>query len=428
MPPTVLYQQSAQSPAATVTSQPPLPASPAAAGKRKRRALWIALAALLILLVVGSSLGAYLIFFAKGPTTHTPPPNTAGPATVGQAYFVSSGLLILNSTTGITDQLQIHLKNIPAPAAGKAYYAWLLNDLKAQWNPVYLGALTVKSDGSIDFTYRGDTTDLLAANSRFLITEDDATNAPVSPDSGTNSYYAAFPQIPHAISPTLSFSLYDHLRHLLADEPSLDKAGLTGGLDTWLYHNSQKILEWAGSARDSTFAGDTTFASRQLTRIMCYLDGANFITHDLPQAGCTDITVALGAKVGLLSLPVKGSFGYLQHITSHLHELSTLPEATSQQRALASQVYLALNSVNQRFTTLHSEVLQLLKMPQAQWTQPAGISLVDSIATLANDAFVGKADPQGNAVDGVAQINYNIQGLATFNVRACTTDNPCAIH
>ncbi len=286
----------------------------------------------------------------------------------------------------------------------------------------------MKSDGSVDFTYPGNTTDLLATNSRFLITEDDATSTPVSPDSGTNSYYAAFPQIPHAISPTLSFSLYDHLRHLLAAEPSLDKVGLTGGLDTWLYHNSQKILEWAGSARDAAFAGDTALPLRQLTRIMCYLDGANFITRDLPQTSCTDATVAQGAKVGLLSLPVKGSFGYLQHITSHLHELSTLPEATPQQRTLASRVYQALNTVNQRFATLRTEVLQLLKMPQEQWLQPAGISLLDSIAAVANDAFVGKATPGGNALDGVAQINYNIQGLATFSVRACTTANPCTIH
>jgi serine/threonine protein kinase len=412
MPSTVLYQQSVQNQAT---------ASPAPSNKRRRPTLWIALSALLVVLVIGSSLGAYLIFFAKGSST------TTGPAIVGQAYFVSSGLLILDSTTGITDQLQIHLKNVPPPAAGKAYYAWLLNDIKMLWNPVYLGQLTVKSDGAIDFTYPGNTTDLLATNSRFLITEDDAATTPVSPDSGTNVYYAAFPQIPHAISPTLSFSLYDHLRHLLAAEPSLAKVGLTGGLDTWLYHNSQKILEWAGSARDATFAGSGPFINNQLMRIMCYLDGASFITHDLPQASCNDSTVAQGAKVGLLSLPVKGSFGYLQHITTHLHELSTLPEATPQQRALATQIYEALNSVNQRFTSLRSEVLQLLKMPQAQWSQPAGVSLLDSIAALSNDAFVGKADPSGNAIDGVAQINYNIQALATFNVRACTTANPCSI-
>lgn len=426
-PTTLLHSQPAQKPAAIVANQSP-PVAPASSSKRGRPTLWIALAALLIVLVIGSSLGAYLIFFRGPATTQTPPSNAAGPAIVGQAYFVSSGLLILNSTTGITDQLQIHLKNIPTPPQGEAYYAWLLNDIKLQWSPVYLGELTLKSGGSIDFTYKGDTTDLLATNSRFLITEDSATTTPVSPDSGTNSYYAAFPQIPHPISPTLSFSVYDHLRHLLAAEPSLAKAGLVGGLDTWLYHNSQKILEWSGSARDATFAGSAPFIRNQLTRIMCYLDGASYITHDLPQANCADPTVAQGAKVGLLTLPVKGSFGYLQHITGHLHELSTLPEATPQQRALASQVYLALNSVNQRFTTLHSEVLQLLAMPPEQWSQPAGVSLLDSVATLANDAFVGSPDPQGNAVDGVAQINYDIQGLATFNVRACTTGDPCVTH
>jgi hypothetical protein len=168
-------------------------------------------------------------------------------------------------------------------------------------------------------------------------------------------------------------------------------------------------------------------AKRQLTRILCYLDGASSIAQDLPQQNCSEITVALGAKFGLL-LSTTSSPGYVPHITRHLHELSTLPEATPQQRALAAQSYVALNSVNQLFVTLRSEVKQLLAMPEAQWSQPAGISLLDSIATVANDAFVGKTDPNGNTIDGVAQINYNIQGLATFYVRACTTSNPCIIH
>lgn len=428
-PPTEVYGQPASNSAATVTRQSPLPAPPTPPRKRGRRTLWIALTALLILLVIGSSLGAYLIFFAKGSSTsHTPPSNSNGPLAVGEAYFLSSGLLILNSTTGITDQLHIHLKNIPAPSPGKAYYAWLLNDITMQWKPVYIGKLTVTGGGAIDYMYPGDTTDLLATNSRFLITEDDATATPISPDSGANRYYGAFPQIPHAMSPTLSFTEYGHLRDLLAAESTLTKLGLAGGMNTWLYHNSVKILEWAGSARDATFAGSGPFIKNQLTRILCYLDGASFITYDLPQANCNDPTVALGAKIGLLSLPVKGSSGHLQHISEHLHDLSALPEATPQQRSLASQVYQALNSANQRFTTLHAQALQLLKMPQEQWSQPAGISLLDSIATTANDAFAGKADPQGNAINGVAQINYDIQALATFTVRACTTGNPCVTH
>ncbi len=422
MPPTVIAEQPAQSLPAASSMQPPVPAP---ARKRGRPTLRIALVGLLILVVVGSGLGAYLVFSSKGSTAKPPSPSTTGTLTVGHAYFVSSGLLIPDSTKGITDQLQINLQNIPAPAAGKAYYAWLLNDTALQWNPLYLGRLNVKSGGAVAFSFTGDTTNLLATNSRFLVTEDDAASIPVSPDSGTYSYYAAFPEIKHQ-SGKFSFSLYDHLRHLLASEPSLAGVGLVGGLDTWLYRNSQKILEWTGSARDATFAGSGPFIKNQLTRIMCYLDGARFIAQDIPGATCSDQTVALGAKVGLLSIK-KGSFGYLQHISSHLHELSTLPEATAEQRTLAFQIFQAMDTVNLRYTYLYNDVVQLLHMTFAQWTQPAGISLLDSVATLANDAFVGQVDPQGHITDGVAQVNYDIQRLATFNVRACTTSNPCSI-
>lgn len=423
MPATVVAEHPAQSLPVASSPQPP---APAPARKRGQPALRVALIGLLILVVIGSGLGAYLIFSSKGSsTTRTPPANTASSSTVGHAYFVSSGLLIPNSTKGITDQIQVNLQNIPAPPAGKAYYAWLLNDTALQWNPVYLGRLNMKNGGTVDFSFTGDTTNLLATNSRFLITQDDTASVPVSPDSGTYSYYAAFPEIKHQ-SGKFSFSLYDHLRHLLATEPSLAGVGLIGGLDTWLYRNSQKILEWTGSARDATFAGSGPFIKNQLTRILCYLDGARFIQQDIPGATCSDQTVALGAKVGLLSIK-KGSFGYLQHISSHLHELSTLPEATTEQRTLAFQIFQAMDTINLRYTYLYNDVVQLLHMTFAQWTQPAGISLLDSITTLANDAFVGQVDPQGRITDGVAQVNYDIQRLATFNVRACTTSNPCSI-
>ena len=418
MPSTLLYGQPAQSPVVSAAGQPPQPVSPTPSHKRGRPTLRIVLAALLILVVIGSSLGAYLIF-SKGRSTA----NTTAPSVIGHAYFVSSGLLIQNGTNGITDQLEIHLENIPAPATDQAYYAWLLNDITMPSSSFYLGPLTMNKGGTADFFYQGTTAkvNLLETYSRFLITEDNATTVPVSPDSGTNKYYAAFPQIPHKAG-KFTFSLYDHLRHLLAAEPGLNSEGLFGGLDTWVYHNSQKILEWAGSARDATFAGSETFIRNQLTRIMCYLDGIPYIKHDLPQESCSDPTVGVGGKVGLLTFPV--SFGFLNHITAHLGDIIHLPEATPQQKALAAKIFVAINAVSQRYGTMRNDVLQFLHMPPAQWSQPAGLSLLDTITTLANDAFVGTADPQGNITDGVALINNDIQGLATFNVTPC----PCNVN
>jgi hypothetical protein len=51
--------------------------------------------------------------------------------------------------------------------------------------------------------------------------------------------------------------------------------------------------------------------------------------------------------------------------------------------------------------------------------------LLNDAATLANEAFVGQINPQGQVLDGVVQIHYNIQRLATFDVKACTANSPC---
>src|SRR5258706_2378422 len=138
---------------------------------------------------------------------------------VRQAHFVSSGLLSANpeSSQGITDQLVIELNNVPFPQRGTSYYAWLLNDKTLEWNPIPLGQLTV-NNGAIDFAYVGDAqhSDLLATNSRFLITEEVASSLPVVPSSDSSRwrYYAEFSQTPDPTNPK-HYSLYDHIRHLL---------------------------------------------------------------------------------------------------------------------------------------------------------------------------------------------------------------------
>jgi serine/threonine protein kinase len=411
-------------PAGVSMPPPPAPTSK----KPGRRGLWIALAALLILALIGSSLGAYFAFFSKG---NSPPTTTT---IVGNAYFFSSGLLSSDPTSkqGIADQLQISLKNIPPPQAGKSYYAWLLNDIHLDYKPIFLGTLAF-NNGTLDLSYPGDAlhSDLLATNSRFLITEEDATVPPANPslDPATWRYYAEFSQKPNPADPK-HFSLYDHIRHLLAEDPNVKAAGLTGGLDIWLYRNTQKILEWAGSARDSwkvKNTGSSAFIHRQLTRILDYLDGSLYVQKDLPtQNVLADPTIS---KVGLLTFnpQTQALPGYVYHIGKHLQEITALPASTAEQRALAIQINKALDVVNGWLQTIHDEVMQIYNMTDAQLFGNNGLSLLDSVATLANYVFVGQVNPQAQVTDGVVQIHYNIQRLATFAIRACTASNTCAL-
>jgi len=384
---------------------------------------------LLVLVLAGSSLGAYFAFFSK---SNTPAPTAS--STVGHAYFGSSGLLSANpeSNQGITDQIQVKMDNIPPPQAGMAYYVWLVNDKTQQWSPLALGELTINNGTGVLSYVDAQHTNLLATNSRFLITEEIAASPPVtaSLNPSTWRYYAEFSQVPDPNNPK-HFSLYDHIRHLLSADPDVAETGLSGGLDIWLYRNTQKILEWAGSARDAQATSTNTgFIRRQLTRIMDYLDGTSYtqLAQDLP--GQPILVDAKIGKIGLLTFNAAAQAlpGYLYHIsTKHLSEIAILPQASAQQKALALQINQELNVVNGWFETMRSEVLQLFAMSDAQLLGNSGRVLLDSVATLANTAFVGQINSQGQVTPGVVQVHYSIQNLATFDVRACTASDPCKL-
>ena len=397
---------------------------------RRRHVLPIALSVLLALLVIGAGLGVYL-GTRQASTTSV---GSIAPI-VGHAYFVSSGLLSANADTatvqGITDELQIKLENVPLPSLGKSYYGWLLNAKNLEWLPISLGILTV-TNGTLISAYPGDAqhSDLLATNSRFAITEESAGLQPTNPSLNPADlvFYAAFSEIKHPFG-TEQFSLYDHIRHLLANDPNVQAVGLTGGLDIWLYRNTEKVLEWAGSARDADLptTRNLQLVQRQLTRIIDYLDGISYtqLQNDLPgQPVLVDTTIA---RIGLLTFdPVNQKPpGYLYHIEKHLHEIEALPESSSTQKMLTLQIEQGINAINAWDETIRTDALTLSHMSPAQLTGSGALSLLNEVATLANNALVGQVGPQGQVTDGVIQVHYAIQSLATFDVYACTASNPC---
>ncbi len=408
-----------------VGSSMPPPTAPASK-KPKRRGLYVALAVLLILALIGSALGAYFAFFSKSTTTST----ATTPQIVGHAYFASSGFVSPDSKQGITDQLQVNLENVSPAPTGKSYYAWILNDKTLDWKPIYLGQLAY-NNGTLSLFYPGDAvhSNLLATNSRFLITEEGASAAPSSPSLDPNAwiYYAEFSQIKPVPTNPKSYSVYDHIRHLLSDDPKVKAAGLTGGLDIWLYRNTQKILEWSGSARDAWKFKSVDFIHRQLTRTMDYLDGTLYVQKDLPGQGLyADPNIS---KVGLLTFDpqTQDPPGYLYHIGKHLHDLTALPQTSAAQKELAIQIKQWIDGVNLWLHTIRDDVLKLYAMDDAHLTGNDGRTLLNEVATLANDAFVGKVDTHAQVTNGVAQIHYAIQRLATFDIRACSASNPCVI-
>jgi len=163
-------------------SSPPAPLAPPR--KSRRRGVTIALIACITLVLVGIAAFAVLPLLSQKGTIANPPGKV-----VGQLVFLSS--------QGTFDQVRIELQSIPAPAAGKTYYAWLENSRDSEAEAVPHWKIVV-DHGSVDSLYPGDSrhTNLLVQSTRFLITQEDASASPhiPYPDLSARFYYAQISQ------------------------------------------------------------------------------------------------------------------------------------------------------------------------------------------------------------------------------------------
>ncbi len=150
--------------------------------KRIKKRIFIFIGVLLIVLV-GAGLGLVALF----PGKSTPPTNTI----TGQVTFTQS------KQTGGYDQIQVDIDNAPAPPQGYTYYAWLvygtLENVPPHWQLSY-------NNGNLHLdkqSYPGRT-NLLSANTLFLVTKEKSGSTPVIPSS-SRLYYAQ-------VSPSSTYS------------------------------------------------------------------------------------------------------------------------------------------------------------------------------------------------------------------------------
>jgi transcriptional regulator with XRE-family HTH domain len=411
-------------PAETRPSPPSLPSGPLLL-PHASRPLWrpslrrrMALLVLVLLVAAGS---ITLLMLARP---------AAVPSVVGQVYFLSSGQFNDLTNQGIADQVQVELHSLPDPAAGKSYYAWLLPDENLPENPSLLLGKVVLTKGIGRLFYRDPQyTNLLATMSRFLITEEDANILPLTPSTDTSTWrYQA--QIPHsrprATPGEASYSLLDHVRHLLTSDPTVHAHELTGGLIKWLVLNTSKLAEWSGAARgewrsDGTF--DTQVLRRHLTRILDYLDGTTYAWQDVPTTGTPAILVdPREGSLGLLQFtPEQQPPGYLNHIEFHLHGLVSAPGATSSQQERAGQIEAAINTINAWLEQVRQDARRLIVMTDTQLRQLGALTLLNDLHILATAASSGQTDPvTGNIQKGAEQVAQDVQHLATLDIMPYT--------
>ena len=425
------YPQGAALPGAPLPSAPSIPPL----HPRKRwRGWYIALIVLFISTLIGSGTVSYYLFFRNNTTN----PIYLSPI-IEHAFLISSGQLYPGSAQGIADQLELDLQNIPDPAPGKGYYAWLLADRqpKAEDNPLQptpqftLPLLLTPAPlpvnrGSVSFFFKGTSQhdNLLSLASRMLITEEDTNGTPRGPaaDRSTWRYYAEIPQTPYGTPP---LSALDHIRHLFYKETKVAVLGLAGGLDIWLFQNTKALLEWAVSARDDydTQGTQADQIHAQFDRILDYLDGSPNVHIDTNDPLILD---PVTSSVGLLSVvPAQQEGtdlahnppGYLDHVARHLNGVVKAPDATPQLRKLAAQIIDALNNAAKWLKEARTYAQQLVKMDRNQLSQPAALTMMDHLLTDVTYAYIGQLDPQTNKViPGIVQVHYDIQQLATLNL------------
>ncbi len=442
--PVMMYSTPHQpAPPQSLPSGPPPTQPPAHAPAKGRSWLPLILIPLLVVVLVGAGLGTFLFVL---PRLAAPPAQVTG-----RAFYVSSGQLNPGTAQGIADQMQIDLQNIPDPQAGKSYYVWLLPDKHPEPEPDLTGPRPIKPpilltnalpvhNGRVHFFFAGDAqhNNLLSTTSRLLITEEPAGQTPAAPssDRSTWRYYAELPQeqIPGA-SP--GFSALVHIRHLFYNETNIKVLGLPGGLDIWLFRNTEKIMEWSVSARDdwhgaATTPSDISLMSAQFIRILDYLDGSTNVHVDLP-AGTPVLADPVISKVALLTVDPQTQvptnfdhdpFGYVDHIQLHVEQVAKAPDATPEMRQTAARILDAVNRAKIWLTDVHGDAVKLYQISTTpgQLMQPSAGALLDDMVTQATYAYIGQLDPATNQVQtGVLQAHYDIQNLATLTI---TTNLP----
>lgn len=397
----------------------------AAPAKARQPRLPLGMLVLTFIALALAGLGSVLVFFNKLPSQGA----VAAPAPVGHVAFLNSEQISENSSQGIDDQVLVDLTNLPRPAQGKSYYAWLLGDKsQSDLKVISLGALQL-NNGHTHLLYPGDAqhTNLLLVTSRFLVTEEDATMAPISPspDMSTWRYYGEFAQNAGDPEDPQHYTYLDHLRHLLAADPALDDLELTGGLNTWFYRNTGKILEWSSSMREQwEEAKDAGFVRRMAIRTLTYLDGLAFVQQDLPPKTPLLVNERL-ARVGLIDMagPNQDPACYLSHIDRHLNGLLRTGSPSPDLRKQVGDLMIALNNARYWLNQVHHDASTLMKMSDQQLKAAATLNIINDMIDNANHAYTGQTDPDtGQIRQGAVWIHEHLQDLAALSVTTFTAN------
>jgi hypothetical protein len=372
-------------------------------------------------------------FLVADPTTmlrvptasslHSTPARAQTGKQIGTGLFFDSGLIDPTTTVfGSMDQFSLSMRTLPTPTTRMEDVVWLLPDVADHATlPLLLGTL---QRGQTEIRYASSThQNLLIHYSRVLITEQPAHTSAMMPPQNTKVWQAtgAFPIIP-AANDENHFTLLDHLRHLLAADPTLQDNGLPGGLIQWMARNVNKEAEWASAAQGDwspqMTENDRKLIDRLLIRMLDYLDGSRFVEMDVPTGTPLLISPVDSASIGLINrLPHQEPEGFLQHIQTHLDGVAIAPGHTASQSHIATQINAVIQQMIKDLQMVQKDATALLKMNTRQLRQPAALTLLDNIKLLTASDESGWFDASLHAnTGGVVWINAMAEQVAVLPI------------
>ena len=404
----------------------PLPQTPSFAPtptpNPTKRQPYLLIALIIMVLLVGSVVLVPMMLIPVQPKTNVA---AVAPTTVGTLTLGDSGQYDPATTVGYNDIVNLSLHSLTNPHAGMAYFAWFMPD---QTNddaiPLLLGRLSVKG-GNATIHYASPAhTNLLAQYSGVRITEQPASTTPSTPSLDPQTWrWEGW--VPHTPTPgdEKQYSLLSHLRHLLAQYPTLQANNISGGLVIWMPRNVSKVEEWSSAAQGGWGAQMPNDAAallhRHFLRILDYIDGSSYVWQDVP-AGSPWLVDSVAGKLGLLSYTQSQEPpGFLQHVDIHLTGLAGSPGHTVEQQKVAIQVDGVISRMINDLEQVRKDAVQLVKLNDDQLRQPGTLTLLNEMASLTTEVKGGWFDPTTNEnIGGVIWLSARIQQLATISLQA----------
>jgi serine/threonine protein kinase len=314
---------------------------------------------LVLFVLLSALLGANRLFTNRQATT---------PA---QAVTMTGHAFFLDDALGHNDQIRIEMQNIPAPANGKSYVAWFLDE---NGQMQLLGPLTLQN-GTIIYTYPGDKThsDLLTKIQGFSITQENSGSTPQTPSNQT-VYQAQF-----------DTTVQPYIKNILYATPGLPNQQ---SVVTNLLETIKSLNDKAGSIDDSLqVRPDDGLVRRQATRIIEVIDGTKYAlsTGDLPNK----YSPLEHVPIGLLSSPKQQ--GYLDILAAQLDAFKQSAQGDQAQLEHVQNVENALSDLRNWVQKMRTYDVDILKA--AALNNPAITSIALQLKNTAVDSYVGHTVP-----------------------------------